>query len=70
MFLYQITQVPTVSFYADDDGNGPGWLGASHGEDITFVFGTAFSRGLQLTDEEKELSVKVMKYWTNFAKTG
>ncbi|XP_071788164.1 cholinesterase-like [Asterias amurensis] len=74
VFLYQMTQVPTVSIY-NVGGVQPGWLGATHTEDIPFVFGRVFDPELFylspfVPDPEKALSVKFMEYWTNFAKTG
>ena len=52
------------------------WLGAGHGEELTFVWGHPFIgelkdiHGHNLTDEEKAFSVKLMQFWTNFAKSG
>ncbi|XP_020031533.2 carboxylesterase 4A isoform X2 [Castor canadensis] len=43
--------------------------GADHGDEIHFLFGSPFSRG-RSTGEEKELSLRIMKYWANFARTG
>ncbi|XP_047385270.1 carboxylesterase 4A isoform X2 [Sciurus carolinensis] len=43
--------------------------GADHGDEIRFIFGSPFSKGL-FTDEEKALSLRMMKYWANFARTG
>ncbi|PIK61045.1 putative cholinesterase 1 [Apostichopus japonicus] len=56
-------------------GNGPGWLGAGHAEELQYVFGFPFIPGRQewhgpMTDSEAELSVKFMQFWTNFAKSG
>lgn len=46
----------------------PNWLpAADHGEEIRVVFGLYFE---YLTDWEKELSVQIMTYWSNFAKSG
>ncbi|XP_022098355.1 cholinesterase 1-like [Acanthaster planci] len=72
VFLYQLAHRPTVSYYSFQ-GVNPGWLGAAHAEDLPFVFGAAFvpeSPSSNLTDEEKTFTVKVMKLWTNFAKSG
>ena len=51
--------------------------GASHAEEISFVLGfpTSFAflytyYGITIPQNEIELSRKMMKYWTNFAKTG
>ena len=52
------------------------WLEAGHAEDLIFVFGMPFIEqlagihGHNLTDAEKAMSVQVMRYWTNFAKSG
>ncbi|XP_076988787.1 carboxylesterase 4A [Tamandua tetradactyla] len=45
--------------------------GADHGDEIGFIFGTPFSQELcPFTSEEKALSLRMMKYWANFARTG
>jgi len=69
-----MTHAPSVSVYSYG-GRGPGWLGATHGEELMFVFGYPFIPEVaavrnELKDEEKALSVKFMEFWTNFAKTG
>ncbi|XP_072021099.1 acetylcholinesterase-like [Amphiura filiformis] len=75
VYLYYMTHVPTVSIY-NILSLGPKWLGCTHAEDVPFVFGHAFIPGVQFykpklpRDVEIELSVKLMKYWTNFAKHG
>ncbi|KAF7482542.1 Hypothetical predicted protein [Marmota monax] len=43
--------------------------GADHGDEIRFIFGSPFSKG-SFTDGEKALSLRMMKYWANFARTG
>ena len=48
----------------------PQWMGVLHGDDIIFVFGEPLKPGLNYTEHERDLSIKMMKYWTNFAKTG
>lgn len=48
----------------------PRWMGVLHGDEIIFTFGDPLKPGLNYTNEEKELSREIMKYWTNFAKTG
>ncbi|XP_072174325.1 acetylcholinesterase-like [Diadema setosum] len=74
VFQYFMTHAPSTSYFQfGPDGTGPGWLGATHTEDIQFVFGWPFipewmADRRALLDEEIELSVKVMKMWTNFAK--
>ena len=68
----QFTHRPTVSWVSTPQYN-PIWLGAGHQEELTFVFGLPFLRinnRKELTDAEKEFSVKIMRFWTTFAKTG
>ncbi|XP_071826178.1 cholinesterase-like isoform X2 [Apostichopus japonicus] len=74
LFLYLMTIAPTVSTYGDH-GKGPKWLGAAHAEELQYVFGYPFIPEMLtvhgiMSDEEKEVSVKFMKFWTNFAKSG
>ncbi len=54
---------------------GPGWFDAGHGEELPFVFGFPFYlpsyyNPYAYPEEEMELSKAMLKYWTNFAKTG
>ncbi|XP_051829728.1 liver carboxylesterase 1-like [Antechinus flavipes] len=42
---------------------------ADHGDEVFFVFGIPFLKESFL-EEEKQLSRKMMKYWTNFARNG
>lgn len=52
----------------------PSWAtGASHGDEIPFVFGTDdvwYGGRTYFTDKEKGLSQAMITMWTNFAKTG
>jgi para-nitrobenzyl esterase len=53
------------------DKNHPASLGAFHTDDIEYVFGTLESRsGATWRPEDRELSERMMSYWTNFARTG
>ncbi len=74
VFMYQMTQVPTVSIY-HVFMFGPKWMGAAHADDIPFVFGNSwipevFYKSGKPKPDERMLSHTIMKYWTNFAKTG
>ncbi|XP_041473092.1 acetylcholinesterase-like [Lytechinus variegatus] len=81
IFKYIFTHEPTVSkpiLYqgiADMNMTLPTpWLNATHGADTTYVFGRHFMKEFQnplfnYTEENKALSVQIMKYWTNFAKS-
>uniref|UniRef100_A0A5K3FVH1 Carboxylic ester hydrolase n=1 Tax=Mesocestoides corti TaxID=53468 RepID=A0A5K3FVH1_MESCO len=53
----------------------PAWVGAMHGSEIEYVFGMPFSSEFQanfykFTEDEKNLSAKMMRYWANFARSG
>jgi len=56
----------------------PGWMGVMHGDEILFTFGHVLRDSsvrtgrwpITYTPAEKELSRRMMTYWTNFAKTG
>ncbi|XP_068017752.1 fatty acyl-CoA hydrolase precursor, medium chain-like [Melanerpes formicivorus] len=53
----------------------PEYVKADHGDDVGFVFGGPFLTGdiqlrSEVTEEEKNLSRTLMKYWANFARTG
>ena len=46
------------------------WMGVMHGDEIMFIFGQPLDNNFEYETREKRLSKKMMKYWTNFAKTG
>ena len=48
----------------------PEWMGVMHGDEIVFVFGEPLKQGSKFNSAEKELSRTIMRFWTNFAKTG
>ncbi|XP_070593978.1 acetylcholinesterase-like isoform X1 [Erythrolamprus reginae] len=51
----------------------PEWIGASHGDEVPFVFGTLESMmpvNQTYTEAEARLSRKMMHYWAEFARTG
>ena len=41
-----------------------------HGDDMYYAFGDPFMRPNTYDNEDREMSTKVMKYWTDFAKNG
>lgn len=55
--------------------NKPAYVKADHGDEVGFVFGGPFLAGdiqlrSEVTEEEKNLSRTLMKYWANFARNG
>ncbi|XP_035297330.1 acylcarnitine hydrolase-like isoform X4 [Cricetulus griseus] len=52
-------------------GVRPPHVKADHADEVPFVFGSFFfGTKLDLTEEEKLLNRRMMKYWTNFARYG
>ncbi|XP_071794240.1 acetylcholinesterase-like [Asterias amurensis] len=51
---------------------GPAWAGANHGEEMTYVYGVPLvpSDKIKYPDEEMRMSLRMIRYWSNFAKTG
>ena len=75
VYQYFFTHAPSKSnlFWFMD--TQPKWMGATHTEELQFVFGFPFDppfyfEGYEYPEEEKQLALNVVKYWTNFAKTG
>ncbi|XP_036605743.1 liver carboxylesterase 1-like [Trichosurus vulpecula] len=63
-YLYEFQHRPSVW------GNvKPATVQADHGDDLFFVFGSPFLRD-GFSEEEKQLSSRMMKYWSNFAWNG
>lgn len=51
--------------------NGPVPRGAAHGSEMAYVFGhLGLNPNAQVTEEEQALSDLMIRYWTNFAKSG
>ncbi|XP_064595928.1 uncharacterized protein LOC135462634 [Liolophura sinensis] len=48
----------------------PWRTGADHGDDVFFVYGFPLTDMCNATDSEKVFTRQMMKYWTNFVKTG
>jgi len=75
-FLYYVNHVPPAfHIYMPDqpDLNLPGGRrsgGAYHSGDLALVFGNTDKVGLDWIDEDHQVSALMVKYWTNFAKTG
>ncbi|XP_071941127.1 acetylcholinesterase-like [Antedon mediterranea] len=72
VYLYKMTHEPSRSFWGMSGIND---AGATHGEDLVFVFGMHYNEGNgwfygNLLAEEIRLTNAMMTYWSNFAKTG
>lgn len=56
--------------YRSSTNPWPSWMGSLHGYEIESMFGLPFNPALNYSDSDKDMSERVMKYITNFAKTG
>ncbi|KAM4614479.1 fatty acyl-CoA hydrolase precursor, medium chain-like isoform 2-T2 [Discoglossus pictus] len=70
VFFYEFGHRPSMYH-----GSKPNFVKADHGDELLFVLGAPFYDSDVLlkgnaTDEEKDLSRTMMKYWTNFARNG
>ncbi|KAM3828779.1 fatty acyl-CoA hydrolase precursor, medium chain-like [Vipera latastei] len=70
VYFYEFQHRPTA--FKDTK---PDFVKADHGDEVGFVFGGPFQRGhsallSKVTEEEKQLSRTIMKYWSNFARNG
>ncbi|KAK7899549.1 hypothetical protein WMY93_020402 [Mugilogobius chulae] len=48
----------------------PSWVEAEHAEDLQYLFGKPFSFALAYFPRHRDLSEYMIKYWSNFARTG
>uniref|UniRef100_A0A8B9VC66 Carboxylic ester hydrolase n=1 Tax=Anas zonorhyncha TaxID=75864 RepID=A0A8B9VC66_9AVES len=63
-YFFEYQHRPTA--YRDSK---PEYVKADHGDEVGFVFGGPYLAG-EATEEEKNLSKTLMKYWANFARNG
>ncbi|XP_043236715.1 acetylcholinesterase-like [Amphibalanus amphitrite] len=63
VFMYHFRQRSAASPW-------PKWMGVLHGDEISFVFGEPLNPTKKFSADDRKLSVKMMRYWANFAKTG
>ncbi|XP_076669783.1 acetylcholinesterase isoform X1 [Andrena cerasifolii] len=48
----------------------PRWTGVMHADEISYIFGEPLDPSRGYTEEEVNLSKRMMRYWANFAKSG
>ncbi|XP_070808807.1 fatty acyl-CoA hydrolase precursor, medium chain-like isoform X1 [Pituophis catenifer annectens] len=70
VYFYEFQHRPTA--FKDTK---PDFVKADHGDEVGFVFGGPFLRSnsvklSEATEDEKQLSRTIMKYWSNFAHNG
>ena len=63
VYMYQFT-------HRSSGNPWPAWMGVMHGYEIDHVFGVPLNDTYSYSTEEKQLSKRIMTYWSNFAKTG
>ncbi|XP_038071701.1 cholinesterase 1-like [Patiria miniata] len=66
VYRYHMTHAPTSHYLASK------WTGSAHADEIPFVFGVPLvaSDKFTYTEDEARMSLRIIKYWTNMAKTG
>lgn len=62
-FLYFFDHRSSINPWAE-------WMGVIHGYEIEFVFGMPLNASLGYTKNEVNMTMKIMKHWANFARTG
>ena len=63
VYYYEYGHRTSVNPWAD-------WMGVMHGYEIDHVFGLPLAPTSKYTEQEKKFSRDLIKYWTNFAKSG
>lgn len=48
----------------------PQWFGVQHTAENEFIFGTPLIDSINYSDTDRYVSMRMMNYWTSFAKTG
>jgi len=63
VYYYHFTQRSSTSPWGQ-------WMGVVHADELDYVFGHPLNASRRYTDAERDLSRRVMNYFTTFAKTG
>ena len=63
VFLYRYKHVNKFHHW-------PLWAGSMHADEIEFIFGHPLAKKQPYSEKQIEFSKQMMRYWTNFARTG
>ncbi|XP_077968891.1 uncharacterized protein LOC120335102 [Styela clava] len=63
--LYQYVLIRPLAL--SNTSSLPTWLGGRHGDDVIYTFGLPFTQPSKFSDSDREFSLAIMGYWTNFA---
>ncbi|XP_014215411.1 acetylcholinesterase-like [Copidosoma floridanum] len=63
VYYYYFTQKSSTNLWGD-------WMGVMHGDEIEYVFGHPLNDSLTYKENERELALKMIKSYSNFAKYG
>ncbi|KAH0554669.1 hypothetical protein KQX54_012195 [Cotesia glomerata] len=63
VYYYFFTQRSSTNLWGE-------WMGVVHGDEVEYVFGHPLNTSLKYTDKERELSMKIISAFSNFAFTG
>eukprot|EP00058_Branchiostoma_floridae_P021515 XP_002607005.1 hypothetical protein BRAFLDRAFT_117596 [Branchiostoma floridae] len=70
VFLYENQYRPSIH------PNKPDWVGCEHGDDLFMLWGFPFLeatrtvKAINYSKEDEEVTLEMMAYWANFARTG
>lgn len=63
MFSLSIVQRTSTSLWGE-------WMGVMHGDEIEYIFGQPINKSLQYRERERELSRRMVRSVSEFARTG
>lgn len=46
------------------------WMGVMHGDEVEYVFGHPLNMSLEYTDKERDLALRIIRHYSEFAYTG
>ncbi|XP_044004285.1 acetylcholinesterase isoform X2 [Aphidius gifuensis] len=63
VYYYFFTQRSSTNMWGE-------WMGVIHGDEVEYVFGRPLNTSLKYTDHERDLSMRMIQVYSNFAFTG
>ena len=69
-FLEKRSTPAYLFMFCEPNKNYPKWIGASHWLEMDYVFGIPLRYPEKFTPEQQELSIRIIKNFAHFAKTG
>lgn len=63
VYYYFFTQRTSTNVWGE-------WMGVMHGDEVEYVFGHPLNKSLEYTDNERDLALRMIHYFSHFAYTG